>query len=97
MIHKEMSMAGETSALLLHHFHLHHGDEVRTEVTATDGAESAVSVTSDGYTVDLTDPILDGLVDGLDSNKDPKFTVRNTNCIIAISLLVISKIICRNM
>ena len=70
-------MARDTSALLLHHFHLHHGDEVRTEVTATDGAESPVSVTSDGYTVDLTDPILDGLVDGMDPSNDHKFTVGN--------------------
>ena len=59
----------------LHHFHLHHGDFVRVEVTATNGAEASTSATSDGFTVDLTDPSMLQLVDGLDLKHDKQYSV----------------------
>ena len=69
----------------LHHFHLHHGDVIRVKVTATNGAEDTTSATSNGVTVDLTEPRMTQLVDGTDVLHDVEYTVRMTlnSCIHA--------------
>ena len=63
------------NSMVRHHFHLHHGDFVRVEVTATNKADSSTGATSDGLKIDLTEPKMNQLVDGGDVNNDIQFTV----------------------
>ena len=63
------------NSMVRHHFHLHHGDFVRVEVTATNKADSATRATSDGLKIDLTEPKMSQLVDGGDLTNDIQFTV----------------------
>ena len=74
-IHTEQAIDADARLLRLHHFHLHHGDQVRTDITAVNRARSRVTVSSTGYRVDLTDPLLEALVDGKDLTKDHMYTV----------------------
>ena len=74
LMHTEKT-AVSVSMLELHHFHLHHGDFVRVNVTATNKAELSSSATSDGFTVDLTKPKMLLLVDGDDPQSDLQYTV----------------------
>ena len=82
LIHTEDDLNPEIKSLMLHHFQLRHGDQIRTIIRATNPARSSTAATSDGYTVDLTDPILDILTDGKDVSLDPVFTVLNENFVI---------------
>ena len=66
------------TSMALHHFHLHHGDVIRVKVTATNGAEKTTSATSNGVTVDLTEPRMTQLVDGTDVLHDVEYTVSIT-------------------
>ena len=75
LLHTEGPLPESTTTLALHHFHLHHGDEVRSEIDVTNNALLTTTSTSDGFTVDLTDPIMESLVDGLDVNDDRQYTV----------------------
>jgi len=75
VIHTEKDILPTESSLTLHHFHLHHGDFVRVDVSATNRAGASTSETSDGFTVDMTDPNVLQLVDGADINEDKQFTV----------------------
>lgn len=63
------------SSMVRHHFHLHHGDAVRVEVTAANKADSTTSATSDGLKIDLTQPKMSQLVDGGDLDDDMQYTV----------------------
>ena len=47
-------------------------------MTATNGAEASTSATSDGFTVDLTDPSMLQLVDGDDLKHDKQYSVSVT-------------------
>ena len=75
LIHTEADIAASSTSLSLHHFHLLHGDFVQMKLTATNNAEGKTSLRSDGFTVDLTDPILQHLVDGPTLSKDMQYTV----------------------
>ena len=75
IIHSEKKIGSSVSALQLHHFHLHHGDFVRIDVSATNRAEASTVATSDGFTVDMTDPSVLQLVDGDDLNHNRQYTV----------------------
>ena len=77
-LHTEKNLAPSVSSLERHHFHLHHGDFVRVDVTSTNRAETSCSVTSDGVTVDLTDPKMLQLVDGDNLQHDKEYTVSVT-------------------
>ncbi|XP_064643636.1 uncharacterized protein LOC135497734 [Lineus longissimus] len=62
------------------HFHLKHKDRVRTLLRATNGANNAITGTTDGFLVDLTPPKLDFIrvVDERNPEKDFKYqTVDN--------------------
>ena len=74
LIHTESGLIS-AGTVERHHFHLHHGDHVRVEIEETNGAEASTSAISDGYTVDLTEPVLIKLVDGDDVNNDIQYTV----------------------
>ena len=63
------------NSMVRHHFHLHHGDFVRVEVTATNKADSSTPATSNGVKIDLTEPKMSQLVDGGDLNDDMQYTV----------------------
>ena len=73
------------NSVVRHHFHLHHGDFVRVEVTATNKADSSTTVTSNGVKIDLTEPKMSQLVDGEDLNDDMQYTV-----IIALNTVIAS-------
>ena len=88
LIHTEPSINSKAKSLALHHFHLKQGDEVRTEITATNKAMTPVTSSSTGFKVDLTDPILVALVDGPDLSKDPMFTVSEINIQIKLNSLL---------
>lgn len=75
LIHEEAGMDKDSDSYLSHHFHLHHGDNVEVKVTATNNAEKSTSATSDGYIVDLTEPSMLALVDGVDVARDIHYTV----------------------
>ena len=68
--------------MVRHHFHLHHGDFVRVEVTATNKAESSTPATSNGVKIDLTEPKMSKLVDGGDVKDDLQYMVSTTLNII---------------
>ena len=88
LLHTERQ-SPSVNMLELHHFHLHHGDKVRVNVTATNKAELSSSVTSDGFTVDLTKPKMLLLVDGDDPQHDLRFTVsRTVNEIVEVECCV---------
>jgi len=76
ILHTETNLAPSVSSLERHHFHLQHGDFIRVDVTAINRAETNCSVTSDGVTVDLTDPKMLHLVDGDNLQHDIEYTVR---------------------
>ena len=74
LIHTERR-SPSVNMLELHHFHLHHGDMVRINVTATNNAKLSSSATSNGFTVDLTKPKMLLLVDGDNPQHDLQYTV----------------------
>ena len=55
--------------------HFYHGDEVHVTVSVTNGAGSSSVAASDGFTVDLTDPVMYSLVDGTNPDVDMKYSV----------------------
>ena len=55
-------------------FHLHHRDQIKSELLTTNGAKNELAVTTNGFVVDLTPPVLRYLRDGL-LNKDRDFQV----------------------
>ena len=55
--------------------HFYHGDEVHVTVSVTNGAGSSSVAASDGFTVDLTDPVMYSLVDGTNPDVDLKYSV----------------------
>ena len=75
VIHTEENIDPSISSMVRHHFHLHHGDFVRVDVTSTNKADSTTSVTSDGLKIDLTEPKMSELVDGRDLANDMQYTV----------------------
>jgi len=79
------------NSMVRHHFHLHHGEFVRVEVTATNRADSSTGATSDGLKIDLTEPKMSQLVDGRDLSNDIQFTViTNVLCTENKSIRLIS-------
>ncbi|XP_070573761.1 uncharacterized protein [Ptychodera flava] len=72
-IHDKESLPAVTRSIKWHHFHLHHGDYVYTEIEAVNKARSPTRIYSDGYTVDLTEPEFIFLGDGIISKVDEKF------------------------
>ena len=80
LYHEENDIDTSVPNKALNHFHLHHADVVRSVITVTNGALLSTDATSDGFTVDLTDPIMDKLVDGHDVDNDARFTVRHLVC-----------------
>ena len=75
LLHTEKGISESTNASVLHHFHLKHGDIIRSEVVVTNQALLSTSSSSNKFTVDLTEPIMLDLVDGLDIKNDMKYTV----------------------
>ena len=62
----------------LHHMHFTHGDTVQISISVTNGAGSSTEAESNGFLVDLTDPVMYTLRDGYNSDKDLEYTVRFT-------------------
>ena len=62
----------------LHHMHFTHGDTVQISVSVTNRAGSSTEAESNGFLVDLTDPVMYTLRDGYNSDKDLEYTVRFT-------------------
>ena len=60
------------------HFSFTNGDEIVVEVTAINGAGLSTSVSSDGYTIDLTAPEVTVLQDGPDSALDLEYSSSST-------------------
>ena len=75
VIHTEENIDPSISSTVRHHFHLHHGDFVRVDVTSTNKAESSTSATSNGLTYDFTEPQMSQLVDGDDLDQELEYTV----------------------
>ena len=75
LIRSEHGLASSVSSVNLTGFHLHDGDRVRVAVTATNNVDASTSATSDGVTVDLTEPVLITLVDGDSLDSDLQYTV----------------------
>ena len=75
LIHTETGISESTNTSVLHHFHLKHRDIIRSKVEVTNQALLSTSSSSNKFTVDLTEPIMMGLVDGLDLKKDMEYTV----------------------
>ncbi|XP_070573717.1 uncharacterized protein [Ptychodera flava] len=73
-IHDRESLPAATRSIKWHHFHLHHGDYVYTEIEAVNKARSPTRIYSDGYTVDLTEPNFIFLGDGNITKVDQKYT-----------------------
>ena len=76
LIRSERGIASPVNSANLTGFHLHDGDRIRVEVTATNNVEASSTATSDGFTVDLTDPVMIKLVDGDSLDADLQYTVR---------------------
>ena len=75
VIHSETLDPNTYNQLELHHMHFYHGDQVQVSVTVTNGAGSSTESSSDGFTVDLTEPNVYSLVDGYGTEEDLKYTV----------------------
>ena len=75
VIYTKENVQPSISSMVRHHFHLHHGDFVRVDVTSINKAESTTSATSDGLKIDLTEPTMSQLVDGGDVANDMQYTV----------------------
>ncbi|KAK2165039.1 hypothetical protein NP493_1368g00012 [Ridgeia piscesae] len=79
IIYATVKVDPSVNSMVRHHFHLHHGDFVRVDVTATNKAESSTSVTSNGVKIDLTEPKMSQLVDGGDLSDDMQYTDSSTS------------------
>ena len=69
IIHTD-EVGGAESSVTWNHFSLGHGDKVYVSVTAVNGAGMSAITSSDGYTVDITPPELEGLIDGIGGPAD---------------------------
>ena len=75
MIHIARLADPTIETLTQHHFHFHHKDEVRVELKVSNNADSPTKLSTTGFLVDLTEPVMGGLVDGVDINNDVQYTV----------------------
>ncbi|XP_070573748.1 uncharacterized protein [Ptychodera flava] len=73
-IYSRGSLPAETNSINWHHFHLHHGDYVYTEIEAVNKALTGTKVASTGFTVDLTEPIFNFIGDGDTLGVDRSYT-----------------------
>ncbi|XP_078578634.1 uncharacterized protein LOC144863382 [Branchiostoma floridae x Branchiostoma japonicum] len=74
VIHSPEEVNSNTDHINWHHFHLHHGDTVVVQLTATNKADSHVTAESDGFMVDTTPPVLHFLGDGAAAGMNKKFS-----------------------
>ncbi|CAH1259269.1 FAT1 [Branchiostoma lanceolatum] len=74
VIHPPEEVDSNTDHINWHHFHLHHGDTVVVQLTATNKAGSHITVKSDGFVVDTTPPVLHFLGDGPEAGMNKKFS-----------------------
>ena len=81
-MHTEENIPGSAIQLQLNHLHFRHRDVVRTEMTAVNSAGGHTTIPSSGYKVDLTNPLMEALVDGTDLANDQMFTVSNISIFI---------------
>ncbi|XP_070574642.1 uncharacterized protein [Ptychodera flava] len=74
IIHDAESVSSSSNFINWHHFHLHEGDFVYVELEAINNALGGTDVSSDGFTIDITEPILYFLGDGSTPGIDRRFT-----------------------
>ncbi|XP_077996024.1 uncharacterized protein LOC144449371 [Glandiceps talaboti] len=82
VIHNPQTVTPYSNSIDWHHFHLHHGDFVYVEVEGINNALSGTDISSDGYTVDLTEPTLYYLGDGNVPGQNSRYTA-STNQLAA--------------
>lgn len=87
LISTERGLATSGSSVNLTGFHLHHGDRVRVAVTAMNNVDVSTTATSDGVTVDLTDPVMISLVDGDSFDSDLQYTVWLVSMLSPVQLI----------
>ena len=75
LVLSERGIAPSANSVTLTGLHLHDGDRVRVAVTATNNVDASTTASSDGVTVDLTDPVMIRLVDGDRLDDDLQYTV----------------------
>ena len=76
VVHRE-ELEPYRSTHTIYHLHLHHRDYVNILVMAENGARLTTHISSSGYLVDLTQPIIRHLNDGNDTTRDSMYTVCN--------------------
>ena len=69
---------GTVSQISLTQFSFTNGDQIFVEVEASNGAGLTRTVTSNGYTIDLTPPQVTNIVDGTDLNGDVNYQSSNS-------------------
>nr|XP_006817933.1 PREDICTED: uncharacterized protein LOC100377080 [Saccoglossus kowalevskii] len=74
LIHVVTSLTPDTDHINWHHFHLHHGDFVYVELDAVNQADNPTTTQSDGFTIDVTNPIMHFLGDGINAGVDRQYT-----------------------
>ena len=82
ILHCEPNLPSDSYRLELHHLDLHHRDKIYAEIKAINRAHMVTLGISDGFIVDLTDPILHHIADGPNENDDIQYSV----CIDELSL-----------
>ena len=83
------------TSLSQHHFHLLHNDDVRVEVKVTNNAEGSSSVSTSGFVIDLTEPVMMALVDGDNIDEDMQYTVCTIRIFTGVNKIVDLKL-CHN-
>ena len=75
MIKDWVQYTSDTTSVSWLNLDLAHKDRVKVNVKATNGAQSTVTVESNGFVVDLTPPELVYIKDGTVAGEDIKFQV----------------------
>uniref|UniRef100_A0ABM0M0H6 Uncharacterized protein LOC100366953 n=1 Tax=Saccoglossus kowalevskii TaxID=10224 RepID=A0ABM0M0H6_SACKO len=74
LIHGVTSLTPDTNYINWHHFHLHHGDFVYVQLDAVNKADNPTTTQSDGFTIDMTNPIMHFLGDGVNTGVDLQYS-----------------------
>ena len=72
-------ISGAVNEFSRNHFALSNGDRIAVEIEAVNGAGNSVTMTSNGYVIDLSPPLVSNIVDGLDVASDLEFQNETTS------------------
>ncbi|XP_070573548.1 uncharacterized protein [Ptychodera flava] len=78
VIHEAESVSSSKNFINWHHFHLHHKDYIHVELETINKALTGLTSESDGYLVDLTEPIFHFVGDGPTVDTDLQYTASAT-------------------